>query len=271
MARYVVYSNQKLGSEGSQVSAIQESLPQWALSDFLKVDGIFGSQTQSAVKAFQQGCGLSMDGVVGVTTAQALGVWADLTKGFDVSHWNTILWDEIPNEYTFCNLKATEGLTYKDSSFQSNVVSATRLEMSIGAYHFTKFENSPYMEAAWFLETVGAYKSIERLYLDLEYRMSGLTSEAIWKWVSSFLAVISGAKPNCRVGVYTSKNYMSEVGLQKFRSISQYDLWAADWGNQPYVYPWKNWDTWQYTSKGTVDFCEGDLDLNYRVLGASSH
>ena len=265
MSRYVVYDVQKRGSKGPQVSAIQEALPRWACRSYMAVDGIFGADTEAAVKAFQSGSGLPSDGVVGRVTGSALEVWRDLEKGFDVSHWNTVIWDNVPFDYRFCNIKATEGVTYTDPDFQNNVAQAKQACLSVGSYHFTKFQNDPYLECAAFLSATQSL-GIERLYLDLECRTSGLSSDAIWLWVRTFMNVLSGSCPECRIGIYTSRNYLSEVGLQQFSDLSKYDLWAADWRDQPYVYPWRNWDTWQYTGSGDVEWAEGDIDLNYRVV-----
>lgn len=265
MARYIVYEVQKMGSEGPQVSAIQEALPRWTCQDYMVVDGVYGSRTEAAVKIFQTTSGLPSDGVVGRVTGSALDVWRDIEKGFDVSHWNTVIWDDVPFEYRFCNIKSTEGLTYTDPNFVSNVAQAEHAGLSVGAYHYTKFANDPHLECAAFLSATHPFR-IQRLYLDLEHRTSGLSSEAIWEWTDLFMRVLSGTRPHCRAGIYTSRNYLSEVGLQKYKGLSAYDLWAADWGGQPYVYPWNHWDTWQYTAKGDVDWAEGDIDLNYRVV-----
>lgn len=261
MSRFVVYEVQKRSSSNNQVIAIQESLPIWALSGFLKVDGIFGVETESAVKRFQKESGLSADGVVGPETGTALGVWSSVEKGFDASHWNRVSWQDITADYSFCNLKATQGTSYVDPAFHESVKKALGVGLSVGAYHFTQFENSPFLEAANFLDNVSEY-AISRLYLDLEYRQSSLSALAIYTWVENFLSTISGVLPGARIGIYTSRNYMSEIGLQQFTGFSKFDLWAASWGSQPYVYPWSTWDVWQYTSKGDVDWAEGDIDLN---------
>jgi N-acetyl-anhydromuramyl-L-alanine amidase AmpD len=68
------------GSEGPQVAALQRQLkdgyPEFAGN--LVVDGIFGPQTEAAVKEFQRRTrGLKVDGIVGPATAAALSltVW----------------------------------------------------------------------------------------------------------------------------------------------------------------------------------------------------
>ena len=54
------------GSEGRQVRLLQQAL------GGIKVDGIFGPETEAAVRAFQARSGLQVDGVVGPMTASAL-------------------------------------------------------------------------------------------------------------------------------------------------------------------------------------------------------
>ncbi len=57
----------KRGSTGSKVSAVQKTLNCLGYNAGT-VDGIFGSQTEAAVKAFQRDKGLAVDGIVGKNT-----------------------------------------------------------------------------------------------------------------------------------------------------------------------------------------------------------
>ena len=261
---YKVFEVLRAGARGAQVKAVQTALPRWALSDFLKVDGIFGPATEAAVKSFQSALGLTSDGAVGPATGRALGIWVDVLKGFDASHWNTILWDEMGSDVSFGIFKATQGVTWQDPEFRNNVEMARYADLTADAYHFTEFENSPYAEAAAFLDAVAGV-DVTNIFLDLEYRKSGLSSSAIFNWVQAFMGAISGAHSKGDVGIYTSRNYLSEVGLSAYTELSKYSLWAADWQEQPFVYPWTSWSTWQYTSMGGVSWAEGPIDLNYRI------
>lgn len=63
----------KVGSQGEDVKTLQNKLKRWGYY-YGAVDGIFGGQTRSAVKYFQQANGLAADGVVGPATAKALGM-----------------------------------------------------------------------------------------------------------------------------------------------------------------------------------------------------
>ena len=63
----------KYGSRGSEVRTIQEKLKRWGYYSG-SVDGIYGSQTVSAVKKFQKKNGLSVDGIAGTQTLKAMGI-----------------------------------------------------------------------------------------------------------------------------------------------------------------------------------------------------
>jgi hypothetical protein len=57
----------KRGDRGASVRKVQTALG-------IAVDGVFGAQTEQAVKRFQKGKGLTADGVVGPDTRDALGL-----------------------------------------------------------------------------------------------------------------------------------------------------------------------------------------------------
>lgn len=66
----------KKGSSGTVVSQIQTKLKNWGYYDG-DVDGMYGSATERAVRAFQRKNGLTADGKVGAQTLEALGLPAD--------------------------------------------------------------------------------------------------------------------------------------------------------------------------------------------------
>ena len=60
----------KKGSTGSEVKKVQQKLKNWGYYSG-SVDGIYGSQTKKAVEYFQRKNGLSVDGIVGITTGSS--------------------------------------------------------------------------------------------------------------------------------------------------------------------------------------------------------
>lgn len=63
----------KYGSRGDEVKQIQTKLKRWGYYNGA-IDGIYGSQTMSAVKYFQRKNGLTQDGIAGTKTLQAMGI-----------------------------------------------------------------------------------------------------------------------------------------------------------------------------------------------------
>lgn len=63
----------KYGSRGDEVIQIQTKLKRWGYYSG-SVDGIYGSQTLSAVKWFQSKNGLTVDGIAGPKTLAAMGI-----------------------------------------------------------------------------------------------------------------------------------------------------------------------------------------------------
>lgn len=69
------YALSKYGSNGEEVRQIQQKLKNWGYYNG-NVDGIYGSKTFEAVKKFQRKNGLTVDGIAGEKTLQALGIKA---------------------------------------------------------------------------------------------------------------------------------------------------------------------------------------------------
>ena len=74
----VVEALSKYGSRGSEVIKIQEKLKRWGYYTG-NVDGIYGSQTTAAVKSFQRKNGLTVDGIAGKNTLNAMGIYTSAT------------------------------------------------------------------------------------------------------------------------------------------------------------------------------------------------
>lgn len=66
------------GVTGKDVRTVQDKLSRWKYYDG-SVDGVYGARTYRAVRRFQSKNGLAVDGVVGPSTAKALGMSAGST------------------------------------------------------------------------------------------------------------------------------------------------------------------------------------------------
>ena len=70
----------RYGSRGAEVSQIQTKLKRWGYYNG-NVDGIYGSQTLAAVKYFQRSNGLTVDGIAGTKTLNAMGIMSSSSSG----------------------------------------------------------------------------------------------------------------------------------------------------------------------------------------------
>ena len=78
----------KYGSRGDEVRKIQEKLKRWGYYSG-NVDGIYGSQTLEAVKAFQRKNGLTVDGIAGTKTLAAMGITSSSNSSSSSSNNNS--------------------------------------------------------------------------------------------------------------------------------------------------------------------------------------
>ena len=78
----------KYGSRGSEVTQIQTKLKRWGYYKG-SIDGIYGSQTVSAVKSFQRKNGLTVDGIAGKNTLAAMGIYSSGTGSSSNSSSNS--------------------------------------------------------------------------------------------------------------------------------------------------------------------------------------
>lgn len=74
----------KNGSSGEEVRKIQTKLKNWGYYSG-SVDGVYGWQTENAVKSFQKKNGLTADGVAGEKTLNAMGIYSSASGGSSAS------------------------------------------------------------------------------------------------------------------------------------------------------------------------------------------
>ena len=79
----------KYGSRGTEVRTIQEKLKRWGYYKG-NVDGIYGSLTVSAVKRFQQKNGLTVDGIAGTKTLNAMGIMNSSSSGSSTNNSSNV-------------------------------------------------------------------------------------------------------------------------------------------------------------------------------------
>ena len=123
----------RVGSRGNEVKQMQFYLRIIARSNrnipSINADGIFGSATEAAVRAFQNGYGLNVDGVVGpLTWNKIYEVYTDLINGLLTS-------DQRPGVYPGTPLRlGSSGRAVKEIQYYLYLLSAYFPEIPVIAY-----------------------------------------------------------------------------------------------------------------------------------------
>jgi len=189
-------------------------------------------------------------------------------QGIDVSRYQgSIDWAKVKaSGMTFVFIKATEGQTYTDPNFQTNVKGALAAGMLVGTYHFfratstdgSKAEAAHYAKS---LEAIGGAKALQLPpVMDYENNPGNLSKAQINVVAKAFLTELerlTGRKPI----IYTGNSFAGNFDV----SLCAYDLWIARYSatrvpdDQP---AWKSWTIWQYSDAGKVPGITGNVDLN---------
>ncbi len=186
-------------------------------------------------------------------------------QGIDVSRYQgTIDWKRVKAAgKSFAFAKASQGVTYRDPTFSSNIQGARAAGVLVGAYHFLTATSSAtaQAEAAHFVSVMQSIGTMDLPpVMDYENNPSNLTAQQINTVALTFLQEVerlSGHRPI----VYTGNSF----GQTFNNTLSTYDLWIARYSNgiPPKDTPvWKQWTFWQYSDAGRVDGIKGAVDLN---------
>ena len=79
----------RYGSRGDEVIQIQTKLKRWGYYNG-NIDGIYGSETLSAVKYFQRKNGLKEDGIAGSETLKAMGIYTSSSSSSSSNSSNNV-------------------------------------------------------------------------------------------------------------------------------------------------------------------------------------
>lgn len=189
-------------------------------------------------------------------------------QGIDVSRYQgSIDWAKVKaSGMTFVFIKATEGQTYTDPNFQTNVKGALAAGMLVGTYHFFRATSTDgaKAEAAHYANTLQKAGGAQTLQLppvmDYENNPGNLSKAQINAVAKAFLTELerlTGRKPI----IYTGNSFAGNFDV----SLGAYDLWIARYSTSrvPDGQPaWKRWTFWQYTDSGKVDGISGNVDMN---------
>lgn len=190
--------------------------------------------------------------------------------GIDVSKWNkTIDWDEVKDagiEFAIirCGYRgASSGALILDPMYEQNIRGAIEAEIPVGVYFFTQAvdEVEAVEEASAVISLIEEYDVDYPVFLDSEStggtgRADGLEADERTKIHKAFLETIADA--GYETGIYGSRNWLNDqVDMEE---LSSYKTWLAEYAEVPEYDGY--YHMWQYTSKGTVDGIDTNVDLN---------
>lgn len=171
----------------------------------------------------------------------------------------------------FVIMKASEGKTFRDKSFNNYVVQLTKLNKLMGAYHYCRPDNNkdPADEADNFINTVFEAGILGKAILVADWEQDTSNPEWLIKFCNEILDR-TGVRPFI---------YGSRYPLDRIYAITgdTFQFWLAQWptnneikvGSCPIKEHPKlnyNWKIWQYSSKGTVYGYGSYIDLDFTTM-----
>ncbi|KAL1734238.1 glycoside hydrolase family 25 protein [Schizophyllum commune] len=205
----------------------------------------------------------------------ALAAPADIEKraqpnGIDVSGYQgTVDWAKAKsNGVSFAYIKATEGTTFKSSSFSSQYTGATNAGIIRGAYHFARPDTSSGAAQAKFFASNGGGWSADGITLpgalDMEYNpygstCYGLSQSAMVSWIKDFSDTYHSATKRYPV-IYTSTSWWTTCTGNSAAFAENSPLWVARYASSVGALPagWTYHTFWQYADSGSNP---GDQDV----------
>lgn len=180
-------------------------------------------------------------------------------KGIDVSHYQQrIDWELLAEEkeVDFVFIKATEGVNYKDSTFQRNWLGVGKIGLKRGAYHFFK----PRMSVEWqiknFTQQVQLQKGDLPPVLDVEDIKNvsmPVLIDKVGKWLM-FIEEHYQVRPILYASLDLYQHHLRDA-------FPDYPVWIARYNR---VEPPTNlqWMFWQYSDRARVKGIPEKVDRN---------
>ncbi len=186
--------------------------------------------------------------------------------GIDVSHYQgSIDWPAVAAaNIDFAYVKATDGITYTDPAFDTNVASAAGTQLKLGAYHFFEADDDPQQQLANFLNAIKGKPLSLVPMVDVEVTDNQPASQ-IKRRLTQFLQQLEQAT-GCTPLIYSYRSFwQTNIGPD----FNRYPFWLADYAAKPSPPEGvKNWQIWQYSEQGKVAGIEHPVDMDVVLDGA---
>ena len=180
--------------------------------------------------------------------------------GIDISaHTGEIDFDKIlTKQIDFVYLKATEGQNFIDPKFNKNYSNASKRKITVGFYHFFRFNKGGEIQANHFLKHTINKKTNLPLVIDVEEwgNVLSKSKEDVVLEISKFIKTAE-SKTKRKLMIYTN-----ESGYKTYikGNFDNNDIWICSFNPKPNIK--KKWTLWQHSHKGKIDGAEGWVDIN---------
>ncbi|MGN0201651.1 MAG: GH25 family lysozyme [Candidatus Cryptobacteroides sp.] len=167
---------------------------------------------------------------------------------------------------SFVFIKATEGASFKDKSFERNWLEAGRSGIKRGAYHFFRSSKDGKAQARNFIGSVPKLRHSDLPpVLDIEALHKGCSKSKLNEEALKWLREVEkhyGRKPIVYTNVSFAKDCLSK------EITESYPVWIAHYGkDRP---DFEGWRWWQFTDRAVVKGVDGKVDLNVMPVGGKA-
>ncbi|WP_332237859.1 Ig-like domain-containing protein [Sporolactobacillus sp. KGMB 08714] len=197
-----------------------------------------------------------------------------IQEGIDISNNNggSIDFQAVRNSgISFVIAKASEGTTFVDPTFKTNIVNAMAAGLNTSAYHFFQSTNDPAnarVEANQFAAILKSIGFNGYAFVDVEVTNSGDTKASVTNSVNAFLDQLKQDGIS-KIGIYSYLSYYDTyLDLSTLQShFPDLLVWTAAWHSAS-LGPQTTTDLWQFTDNGSVNGITGsvDMDLSYNSI-----
>lgn len=244
--------------------------------EYLVIDDIsLLIKTEADIDAEAEDSAQAIDDADKTEIKKAQAVSGNMSLGIDVSKWQKeIDWEQVKNagiDFAIirCGYRGSvTGSLVVDPYFEQNIKAATAAGIDVGVYFFTQAVNEveAVEEASMVMQLVADYALTYPVFIDTEGaggngRADGLDVETRTAVCEAFCSTVENA--GYEAGIYASRNWYNN--RLTVTELEDYVIWLAEYRKSP-LYE-GDYQMWQYTSKGSVDGIEGNVDMNISYMG----
>lgn len=185
-----------------------------------------------------------------------------MREGMDVSHYQGMIdWKTVAQEghLGYVYLKATEGASLVDDTYEYNLREARKNGLKVGSYHFFRAQVSQDEQLENMFSTIRAKDQDLLPIIDVEH-MNRVSHGTFVERLHRFMEAVTrhyGRRPILYTFVNFYNRYLQGEGFDK------YPLMIAFYRDaQPELNDGRQYVIWQYTAQGSMPGVDGDVDLS---------